>query len=61
MVLDVSKKQLKFEFDDDNMDMSVTETLTISNMGNANAYFQWVVPQTGIFVPDPIRDEVAAG
>lgn len=61
VVLEVSKKMLKFEFDDDNMDMSVTETLTISNFGNANAFYQWAIPSSGTFIPDPIRDEVAAG
>ena len=61
VVLDVSKKMLKFEFDDDNMDMSVTETLTISNFGNASARYQWVVPPSMTFMPDPMRDEVAAG
>ena len=41
VVLDVSKKVLRFEFSDENMDMSVTEQLVISNHGNASASYRW--------------------
>lgn len=41
VVLDVSKKVLRFEFSDENMDMSVTEQLVISNHGNASARYRW--------------------
>lgn len=61
VVLDVSKKVLRFEFSDENMDMSVTEQLVISNHGNAAARYRWQVPQSMAFVPDPAIDEVAAG
>ena len=61
MVLDVSKKVLRFEFSDDNMDMSVTEQLVISNHGNAKARYRWQVPSSMAFVPEPASDEVAAG
>jgi hypothetical protein len=39
--LHVSKKVLRFEFSDENMDMSVTEQLVISNHGNASAKYKW--------------------
>ena len=61
VVLDVSKKLLRFEFSDDNMDMSVTQQLVITNYGNANAKYKWQVPSGRAFFPDPIEDEVAAG
>lgn len=61
VVLDVSKKVLRFEFSDDNMDMSVTQSLVISNFGNAGAKYRWQVPASGAFVPEPLEDEVAAG
>ena len=61
VVLDVSKKVLRFEFSDENMDMSVTEQLVISNQGNAKARYKWQVPSSGAFVPEPAVDEVAAG
>jgi hypothetical protein len=61
VVLDVSKKVLRFEFSDENMDMSVTEQLVISNFGNASAKYRWQVPAGRAFVPEPLVDEVAAG
>jgi hypothetical protein len=61
VVLDVSKKVLSFQFSDDNMDMSVTEQLRISNHGNATARYHWQVPASGAFVPEPLEDLVAAG
>ena len=61
VVLDVSKKVLKFEFSEENMDMSVTEQLVISNHGNASASYRWQVPASMAFVPEPAVDEVAAG
>jgi hypothetical protein len=61
VVLDISKKQLKFEFDDDKTDMTVVETLTITNHGNANAKFKWAAPASGTFIPEPMLDEVPAG
>lgn len=61
VVLDVSKKVLRFEFSDENMDMSVTEQLVISNHGNASARYKWSMPSSMAFVPEPAQDEVAAG
>jgi len=61
VVLDVSKKVLRFEFSDENMDMSVTEQLVISNHGNASAKYTWHVPPSRAFIPEPGVDEVAAG
>lgn len=61
VVLEVSKKVLKFEFSDENMDMSVTEQLVISNHGNAAARYRWQIPPSMAFVPTPAVDEVAAG
>jgi|TARA_B110000285_G_C15081320_1_gene593656 uncharacterized protein (DUF58 family) len=52
---------LRFEFSDENMDMSVTEQLVISNHGNASARYRWQIPPSLAFVPEPAFDEVAAG
>jgi hypothetical protein len=60
-VLDVSKKLMRFEFSDSNLDMKVTEQLVISNHGNASAKYKWLVPASKAFVPVPAVDEVAAG
>jgi len=61
VVLDVSQKVLRFAFSDENMDMSVTEQLVISNHGNASASYRWQVPASRAFVPEPAEDVVAAG
>jgi hypothetical protein len=49
--LTLSKKVLKFEFADDNMEMSVTEKLVISNHGNATAKFKWGITPGMSFLP----------
>ena len=59
--LEVSKKILKFAFPDDCMDMSIAETVVITNTGNATARFRWLSSGSGVFVPSPLSDEVAAG
>ena len=61
VVLEIQKKVLRFEFSDDTTDMSVTETFIITNNGNANAKYKWVVPQNRAFVPEPLNDFVPAG
>jgi hypothetical protein len=52
---------LKFQFPDDCMDMSITENIVITNTGNAVAKYKWVSSGSGIFVPNPMIDEVAPG
>lgn len=39
--LELSKKNMKFNFSDDSMDMFVTQTLNLTNFGNATAKFNW--------------------
>jgi hypothetical protein len=59
--LEVSKKVLKFTFPDDHTDMSISETLVITNTGNATAKFKWATSGSGVFTVVPPADEVAAG
>ena len=61
VVLDISKYNLKFVFPEDNMDMSISESLVITNNGNATAKFKWSFGNSGVFVPSPVEDEVPAG
>jgi predicted secreted protein len=43
------------------MDMSISETITITNNGNATAKFKWAYNTNGgLFVPSPEFDEVPA-
>ncbi len=62
VVLDVQKKALKFQFADDNMDMSISEIVTITNNGNATAKYRWNYNSsgTGLFIPSPVEDEIPA-
>lgn len=59
-MLDIQKKIIKFAFSDDTTDMNISETLTITNNGNATAKFKWFTnPQApGLFVPFPLEDEI---
>lgn len=61
VVLDVSKYNLKFLFPEDNMDMSISENVIITNNGNATAKYRWSYSSSGVFVPFPVEDEVPAG
>lgn len=42
------------------MEMSATQSLMLTNYGNAPAKFTWEY-QSQVFVPKPISDEVPAG
>lgn len=59
--LDVSKKILKFNFPDDNTDMSIAENIVVTNNGNATAKFTWRYNENGHFIPSPVEDRVEAG
>ena len=43
------------------MDMSISETIVITNTGNATAKFVWGTNGSGIFVANPPFDEVGPG
>jgi hypothetical protein len=56
----LSKKLLKFNFNEDSMEMFATQSLILTNYGNAPAKFTWQSPSQ-VFVPKPLSDEVPAG
>jgi 5-deoxy-D-glucuronate isomerase len=58
--LEISKKKLLFSFNEESTDMSVTQSIMLTNYGNATAYFNWQYQGT-VFVPSPQSGEVAAG
>lgn len=58
--LALSKKTLKFNFNDESMDMSVKMALMVTNEGNAPAEFNWLY-STGVYTPSPLSDIVPAG
>lgn len=41
--------------------MFISENIVITNTGNATAKFKWISSGSGVFVPSPAFDEVAAG
>jgi len=51
---------LHFGFSDESMEMSVTQSLTVTNYGNAPAKFSWHYPSK-VFIPYPVTDTVDAG
>ena len=59
--LEVSKKALKFAFPDDYTEMSISESIVITNTGNALARFKWNFGSSGVFVPSPAEDSVEPG
>jgi hypothetical protein len=42
--LDLSKKKLNFQFNDESQEMTVTQSLMLTNYGNAPAKFTWHYP-----------------
>jgi hypothetical protein len=60
VTLELSKKVVKFQFNDDSMDMSATQTVLVTNSGNAPARFNWLHPSS-VFVPRPLTDVVPPG
>jgi hypothetical protein len=58
--LELSKKKLQFNFNEESMEMSATQSLMLTNYGNAPAKFTWQYPSQ-VFVPRPMSHEVAAG
>lgn len=42
--LELSKKKLQFSFNEDSMEMSATQSLMLTNYGNASAKFTWQFP-----------------
>jgi hypothetical protein len=58
--LELSKKKLQFNFNEDSMEMSATQSLMLTNYGNAPAKFTWQHPSQ-TFIPKPMTDDVPAG
>jgi hypothetical protein len=60
VTLELSKKVVKFQFNDDSMDMSATQTVLVTNSGNAPARFNWLHPSS-VFVPRTLTEVVPPG
>lgn len=58
--LKLSKSVVKFSFDDESMEESLSEKITIENLCNADTRFTWVVPSSSNFDIDPKDDIVEA-
>ena len=51
---------MRLGFSDESTDMTVSETVKITNYGNAAAHYKWQNP-SNVFVPSPKEDTVEAG
>ena len=58
--LDLSHEDLNFRFASDDLEPAITETITISNPGNAPADFSWQTGRSNVFTVDPKRGTVPA-
>ena len=59
--LELQKTTLKFNFHEESTDMSVSETLMLTNNGNDSATFHWQPSGSDIFVPSPLEGTIHAG
>jgi hypothetical protein len=59
--LELEKTTLKFNFSEENTDMSVTENLMVTNNGNDKATFRWQPSSLNIFTPNPMSGTIAPG
>lgn len=59
--LELDKNLVKFFFREESTDMSVTESLMVTNNGNAKATYHWQTSASGIYVPSPMSDTIAPG
>ena len=58
--LKLSKSVIKFVFDDENMEESLTEKLNIENLCSADTEFNWVIPSNSNFDVEPKKDIIEA-
>ena len=56
--LDLSAEEVNFRFTSDDMEPSISETITVSNPGNAPADFQWKTGRAGVFSVEPMKGTV---
>ena len=59
-VLKLSKSNLKFVFDDENMEESLSEKIIIENACSADTRFIWIIPSGSNFDVDPKEDVIEA-
>ena len=56
--LQLSRNNVKFSFQDENLDMETSEQIRIINNGNAKGHYEWLVPDSGVFKVDPMSGYV---
>lgn len=59
--LELSKKEFKLQFNEDSLSMEATETLKLTNNGNATAKFKWTLSESKVFNVSIAEGEVLAG
>jgi hypothetical protein len=56
--IDMSKLTLKFTFAEDNTDMETSETIKLTNNGNAPGKFKFLLSDKRVFTTSPEEGEV---
>lgn len=59
--LELNRQQIKFAFNEDNNEMETTETVRLTNNGNAEARFKWFTSEKKIFFVQPEEGSVPSG
>mmetsp|Transcript_16849 Transcript_16849/g.2757 ORF Transcript_16849/g.2757 Transcript_16849/m.2757 type:complete len:148 (+) Transcript_16849:1180-1623(+) len=60
-MLKLSHPNLKFHFDDDNMDESLYQKIFIDNHCPADTYYNWEIPLDSNYSIEPLKDVVKIG
>lgn len=50
----MNKESVKFEFAESNLEMSMAESVVLTNPGNSEAKFRWTMGKDKYFVPQMI-------
>ena len=58
--MELSRNSYKFQFADDSINLEVSETLRLTNSGNATAKYKWLFSDQKVFTVSIIEGEVAA-
>lgn len=53
--LDLSESQVKFNFDETNLEMFMSKRVILTNNGNGKAFFKFVLGKERLFIPNVLE------
>jgi hypothetical protein len=56
--IDIDRTNLKFEFDPASLEMSTSESVTLYNSGNSNAFFKFILNKERLFSPKQLEGTI---